>query len=286
MTFVTEAVSEKMGCCPTKIDPVADACQNIALTFSGRRSRSNNEVTALLLGCTGSGKSTFFKQMKLIHLGEFSEKERHRYCDQIVFSVVSSLYSLFQCDELTLGPIWVQYIPPTKKATKKAIFNKSPSQITEDERLLTQITELFQNDYGKNLLKSGNEDFFSLVDFASRIDEISKQAYMPTAEDILHVRTPTTCVSEIVFGYRNIQFKLIDVGGRRHERHKWISLVPDVNVIIFLVDISTYEKNSLETGITNTVMERPGIIQLHLLNKWLTNSTCSFILFLNKTDLF
>ena len=77
-----------MGCCPTKV--AADSSQDIQLPSAAEKSGSSKEIKVLLLGFAGSGKSTFFKQMKIIHLGGFQEKERQTYHGTILSSIAFS----------------------------------------------------------------------------------------------------------------------------------------------------------------------------------------------------
>lgn len=50
----------------------------------------------LLLGAGESGKSTILKQMKLIHQGSYSDKERENYKEIIYSNTVQSMHVSFQ----------------------------------------------------------------------------------------------------------------------------------------------------------------------------------------------
>ena len=58
-------------------------------TDDGRRSPSRSKM--LLLGAGESGKSTILKQMKLIHEGSYSDKERESYKEIIYSNTVQSM---------------------------------------------------------------------------------------------------------------------------------------------------------------------------------------------------
>jgi hypothetical protein len=58
--------------------------------------------------------------------------------------------------------------------------------------------------------------------YFGRVEEISKPDYVPTVQDILHSRSKTTGITEIEFEYENTKFRMVDVGGQRSERKKWI----------------------------------------------------------------
>lgn len=69
---------------------------------------------------------------------------------------------------------------------------------------------------------------------------------MPSEEDILRLRVRTTGIIEAPFqvslGGKTLSFKLIDVGGQRSERRKWIHCFEDVSTILFVVAISEYNQ--------------------------------------------
>lgn len=47
---------------------------------------------------------------------------------------------------------------------------------------------------------------------------ISAEGYIPTDQDILRVRKPTTSISEYSFAMEKVTIRMIDVGGQRTER--------------------------------------------------------------------
>ncbi|KAF6777386.1 hypothetical protein AHF37_03232 [Paragonimus kellicotti] len=97
--------------------------------------------------------------------------------------------------------------------------------------------------------------------FLDDLDRLGAKDYMPTEQDILRTRIKTTGIVEVHFQFKNMNFKLFDVGGQRSERKKWIHCFEDNRM---------QESLKLFDSICN--------------NKWFTDT--SIILFLNKKDLF
>ena len=119
--------------------------------------------------------------------------------------------------------------------------------------------------------------------FVSRIDAISKLTYRPTTEDILRARQRTVrkretlvtvksnplprshviCtlilhqvgVHEVSFKLKSLNVCIIDVGGQRNERRKWISHFDNVNGVCFVGSLGEYNQKLLEDGITNRMHE-------------------------------
>nr|6FUF_B Chain B, Guanine nucleotide-binding protein G(o) subunit alpha [Homo sapiens] len=87
-------------------------------------------------------------------------------------------------------------------------------------------------------------------------------------------RVKTTGIVETHFTFKNLHFRLFDVGGQRSERKKWIHCFEDVTAIIFCVDLSDYNR------MHESLMDFDSICN----NKFFIDT--SIILFLNKKDLF
>jgi hypothetical protein len=50
-----------------------------------------------------------------------------------------------------------------------------------------------------------------------------------------------------MFGSVHGKFRLVDVGGQKSERRKWLHCFDDVKVVLFIVDLSGYAKKADET---------------------------------------
>ena len=70
--------------------------------------------------------------------------------------------------------------------------------------------------------------------FLDALPRISKPDYVPTEQDVLRTRVTTTGITEVLFELKGLTFRVIDVGGQRSERKKWIHCFEDVNSIIFI----------------------------------------------------
>merc|ERR1712241_1457559 len=100
--------------------------------------------------------------------------------------------------------------------------------------------------------------------YLSDIDRIAEPNYLPTQQDILRVRVPTTGIIEYPFDLEEIRFRMVDVGGQRSERRKWIHCFENVTSIICLVALSEYDQILFESENENRLEEK--IMYSHLVD--------------------
>ncbi|KAL6046559.1 Guanine nucleotide-binding protein G(k) subunit alpha [Balamuthia mandrillaris] len=101
---------------------------------------------------------------------------------------------------------------------------------------------------------------------------------------MLRVRKKTTGVIETKFESGGLNFRMVDVGGQRNERKKWIHCFEFVTAVIFVVSLSEYDMVLEEAEDVNRMHESLNLFADIINNRWFINT--SIILFLNKKDLF
>ncbi|KAA1472821.1 G-protein alpha subunit [Dentipellis sp. KUC8613] len=123
--------------------------------------------------------------------------------------------------------------------------------------------------------------------FLDEVYRLAQPDYLPTTEDLLHVRLQTLGVTEhafdINFGGGHYNWLLYDVGGARGQRHAWVPYFDDATAIIFLAPISAFDQYLEEDPRTNRIDDSLQLFSAICTNKLLKNS--SLVLMLNKTDL-
>uniref|UniRef100_A0A3P8X659 Guanine nucleotide-binding protein G(o) subunit alpha-like n=2 Tax=Cynoglossus semilaevis TaxID=244447 RepID=A0A3P8X659_CYNSE len=120
--------------------------------------------------------------------------------------------------------------------------------------------------------------------YLDSLDRIGATDYQPTEQDILRTRVKTTGIVETHFTFKNLHFRLFDVGGQRSERKKWIHCFEDVTAIIFCVALSGYDQVLHEDETTNRMQESLKLFESICNNVWFKDT--AIVLFLNKNDLF
>jgi len=91
--------------------------------------------------------------------------------------------------------------------------------------------------------------------FFDNIDRISKETYKPNQDDILRAKLKTTGISEVKFVVNEVEFTLVDVGGQRAERRKWLHCFDGINGVIYLAALDEYNMTLQEDHNINRLDE-------------------------------
>lgn len=251
----------------------------------------------LLLGAGESGKSTIFKQIKLLFQTGFDERELQSYTSVIHANVYQTIKILHDgAKELALSEA------SSSKYGISAENKDIGEKLSEiggrldyprlNEELVQDILKIWKDPAIQETFARGNE--LQLPDcadyFMENLQRLSDTNYIPTKEDVLHARVRTTGVVEIQFSpvgenkKSGEVYRLFDVGGQRNERRKWIHLFEGVTAVIFCAAISEYDQTLYEDENKNRMMETKELFE------WVLKQKCfektSFMLFLNKFDIF
>jgi len=245
------------------------------------RKRISAEIKLLLLGAGESGKSTVAKQMKIIHLDGFSKAERESYKSIIASNTIGSMRVLIAaCRDMGFQ------LSPENKAPASRVSDSSVFKGELNPSLGNDIKHLWSDNSIKQTFLRSSE--FQLNDSAGyyfdNIDRIAQLDYVPTEQDLLRSRTKTTGIIETEFEVDKFRFRMVDVGGQRSERKKWMYCFQDVTAVIFCVALSEYDLKLYEDDTTNRMHESLKLFREICNTKWFLHT--AMILFLNKRDLF
>eukprot|EP01130_Rhizamoeba_saxonica_P001388 TRINITY_DN11248_c0_g1_i1.p1 TRINITY_DN11248_c0_g1~~TRINITY_DN11248_c0_g1_i1.p1 ORF type:complete len:340 (+),score=78.42 TRINITY_DN11248_c0_g1_i1:70-1089(+) len=240
---------------------------------------NRDKIKLLLLGAGQSGKTTFLKQLKLINLQGFTDEEKQEYIDVVYANVFYCIKTLIQkCREFGYE------IENNDIADEILTYDEAYDII--DETISRNIKMMFNEQAIQDTFKRSNE--FQLLDccqyYMDNLDEISKEGYLPSDQDILHSRSMTTGISRLEFECKGAPFEIVDVGGQRSERRKWLHCFNEVTAVIFLVGISEYDQMCQEDQSTNRMDESIYLWEQIINSRYFTE--VDIILFLNKEDLF
>lgn len=220
--------------------------------------RQRREIKLLLLGTSNSGKSTIVKQMKIIHSGGFNLEACKEYKPLIIYNAIDSLTRIIRA----LATLKIEFHNPDRAYDAVQLFAltgpaESKGEITPE--LLGVMKRLWADPGVQECFCRSNE--YHLEDnaayYLNDLERIAALDYIPTVEDILRSRDMTTGIVENKFTFKELTFKMVDVGGQRSERKKWIHCFEGVTAIIFCVELSGYDLKLYEDNQTVSVPSAP-----------------------------
>ncbi|XP_015704679.1 guanine nucleotide-binding protein subunit alpha-14 isoform X1 [Coturnix japonica] len=243
---------------------------------------ARRELKLLLLGTGESGKSTFIKQMRIIHGSGYTEEDRKGFTKLVYQNIFTAMQAMIRA----MDTLKIQYTSEENEECAQIIRRVEVDKVTVLERKQVEAIKNLWEDPGIQECYDRRREY-QLSDSAkyylTDIDRIAMPSFVPTQQDILRVRVPTTGIIEYPFDLENIIFRMVDVGGQRSERRKWIHCFESVTSIIFLVALSEYDQVLAECNSENRMKESKALFKTIITYPWFLNS--SVILFLNKKDL-
>ncbi|TFK28427.1 heterotrimeric G-protein alpha subunit, GPA2-like protein [Coprinopsis marcescibilis] len=247
------------------------------------KAKMANQVKVLLLGSGDSGKSTILKQMRLIHKVPFSASEIESYRQLVFENLTRGLGYLLDAMEdmdLRVEDEHEKYIEPILSARDIRDGEPYPMQYYEPLKIL------WNDPIVQKAWHRGNEAALpeNLSYFFSSLDRLFDPAYEPSEQDIIRCRARTIGITETTFVLRDHEMLMVDVGGQKSERRKWIHCFQDVTSILFLVSLSGFDQCLVEDKDANQMQDAMTIWDSICHSQWFKQT--SIILFLNKNDLF
>ncbi|XP_060652765.1 G protein alpha q subunit-like [Drosophila nasuta] len=247
------------------------------------RKKMNYVIKLLLLGTAGSGKTTFLKQMRIIHGDRFSDEKMLIYTKMVYQNIFMAMQSMIKAmEELEISYSDVENID---RAELISLIDCGTIETLKDPFL--SVIKCLWKDVGIQKCYSRRKEYY-LIDsaeyFLCEIERIEKPDYIPSEQDILRVRSATTGINQYNIEMDRFVLRLVDVSGQSSERRKWIHCFENVNIIIFLVAISEYDQNLFQSENVNKMEESKALFKNIVNSRWFEKS--EFVLFLNKIDQF
>ncbi|KAJ1109298.1 hypothetical protein NDU88_006660, partial [Pleurodeles waltl] len=276
----------RMGCTVSAEDKAAaERSKMIDKNLREDGEKAAREVKLLLLGAGESGKSTIVKQMKIIHEDGYSEDECQQYKAVVYSNTIQSIMAIIKA----MGNLKVDFGDAARADDARQLF--ALASTAEEQGImpddLSNVIRRLWADSGVQVCFNRSREYQlndSAAYYLNDLERIARADYIPTQQDVLRTRVKTTGIVETHFTFKDLHFKMFDVGGQRSERKKWIHCFEGVTAIIFCVALSAYDLVLAEDEEMNRMHESMKLFDSICNNKWFTDT--SIILFLNKKDLF
>ncbi|KAM4628987.1 guanine nucleotide-binding protein subunit alpha-14-like [Polymixia lowei] len=247
-----------------------------------QKKRERKEIKVLLLGTGESGKTTFIRQMRIIHGRGFSEEERKAFAKCIFQNIFTAIKAMTGA----MTTLKIPYSHPENEMYAKWVQDVETVQVSQLDRGYVDAIRRLWADSGIRVCY-GRRSEYQLLDsteyYMTNLDRIAAPDYIPTAQDVLRVRFPTTGIHDYSFNVKTITLRIVDVGGQKSERRKWIHCFENVTSLIFLASLSEYDQVLEERETDNRMLESLALFYTTIHSLWFLNT--SIILFLNKTDI-
>eukprot|EP00924_Labyrinthula_sp_SR-Ha-C_P005355 maker-scaffold_1-snap-gene-29.45-mRNA-1 protein AED:0.00 eAED:0.00 QI:143/1/1/1/1/1/2/108/380 len=241
-------------------------------------------LKVLMLGAGESGKSTLFRQLKVLFTEnkEFTPQELSHFSTAISANVISGAQSL-----ITEAEHYSQLKSTKGKTAAAAIKSWDPKKPVH-ENDVNILLDFWKDDTVQDIWEHNEQlqvpDSFSYYMEENNLKRLAQDGYKPTFNDILRVRIRTTGVVIQRVDIDGAQFELHDVGGQRNERRKWLHHFDQVTTVLFVAALSEYNQVLFEDYNYSRQQESLDIFKELLRNP--NFSKTPFLLFLNKDDLF
>jgi hypothetical protein len=213
--------------------------------------------------------------MKVLHKDGFSVQEVTKFQTVLQENCLNSMQRIVSLEEVKVSK--------KLKAEREKVLNAS-----ELKQCAQSIVALWADDGVKDAFTRRSELGIQVPSttpyFFENALRFAEDNFQPTSEDMFRAKLKTTGITEVTFELGGIEFTIVDVGGQRSERRKWLHCFDDVTSVIYLAALDEYDMKLEEDNSTNRLEE-----SLRLFSE-VTASTffkpTSWILFLNKSDLF
>jgi len=273
--------STPMGAiCGTEKDPTTKEIDKKTHELANELSST---VKVLLLGPGESGKSTIFKQLKIIQdNGGFSREEQLNYKNLVYINCVSQMRCMVEAAIALQHPFEKQasleHAQTLMKLTRETQWSVDMGKMIQALWADNGIQTLYQK-RGREYQLNDTADYFF-----NNIERYMDPSFVPTYDDILRVRVRSTGIEEAVFTFDKRTFRFVDVGGQRAERRKWVHCFDGVTAVLYCACLSSYDLPLREDPRQNRMAEALMLFQEIVNSDNFRNR--GIIFFLNKTDLF
>eukprot|EP01084_Bolivina_argentea_P011289 21102_1 len=265
------------------------ACCNTEVYEGDEAKSSKEEYKILFLGSGGCGKSTLIKQLRELYGEGLTAQDKKAAIHGIAAYVIETMKRLLDEDSFDIDSL------DSDEAANAAheILQLDPSdvntvltpEITAHIKLLwaqPSIKALFDETAKANL--NG-----TCAHFFDSMDRIASASFDPTHRDYLLQRRPTVGIIEQWIAktdYDGAKFLIVDVGGQKNERKKWIHQFENVNAMVYVISLSAYDEPLYEDETLNSLQDAISLFcdTMKSDSHWFKQS--SLFLVFNKVDLF
>jgi len=203
----------------------------------------DQDIKILTLGAGECGKSTIWRQLKLIYCGGFTEEERCAMKQVVKVNLISDIKELIEALKRSGQSVAAEL--------SNSIEAVSGLELNDDElipEIAEEISRIWKDPIMQVTYKEANS--IGIGDNASyfldKVTQIAEPDYLPSDEDLLKSRIRTTGIANLDFLINDLKTKLFDVGGQKGERARWQRCFKGVDFLLFVVSLSDFDQCMFE----------------------------------------
>lgn len=224
--------------------------------------------------------------MRIIHSSGFQEDERVQVKAVIYSNVVIAfrvLLEIMQDEKIEFAD---EKTKVYADVIEDAEADVDANQAFRDSRVKDAMMGMWKDNGVQQAVSKSHE--FALNDnlsfYFKSITRMFDPNWLPDDQDMLHARLRTTGITETLFELKELTFRMMDVGGQRSERKKWIHCFEGVQCLLFMAALSGYDQCLVEDVNANQMHEAFMLFESLVNGEWFKDKP--IILFLNKIDIF
>jgi len=232
------------------------------------------------VGISGSGKSTFAKQLKII-TDTLTPEEINNYKVILLKNIIIGIQELIKYSEK------LEFVIAPENRKHSRFFKELLVWETEWTSKIGERVQILWEDPAIQSTWNEIPNYqFQVPNLDFLLENVHRYVlphFVPTNEDILCARFRTTGTQLTKFVRQKYQWEIIDIGGQRPERLKWRDIIKSgVDCVIYFSALDEYNMLSVEEK-NKTKMQ----LSLEVFEEVVKDlKNICLILFLNKVDLF
>mmetsp|Transcript_6511 Transcript_6511/g.10026 ORF Transcript_6511/g.10026 Transcript_6511/m.10026 type:complete len:426 (+) Transcript_6511:42-1319(+) len=245
----------------------------------------------LLLGAGESGKSTILKQIKLINRWKPSEDDLEAIARGLKNNIVECMQNLAERSTDFKYNIEGKENDLRLRLLASKLEDEDVGEFFTVQRA-KEFKMLLETDAFKKTL-ARRDEFWLLESFdylAENMIRIAAEDFVPSEEDMVMARVRTTGIVKTQFDHKVaekpnvVTYEVVDVGGQRSERKKWLHCFDNVSAVLFVSNLAGYSKKLFEDQKMNRMKESLTLFE-EIMDKQVFQNIPVYLIF-NKKDLF
>jgi GTPase SAR1 family protein len=276
-----------MGCTAShdaSTSPESIQSKNVENYLYESKIESLLDFKILLLGAGESGKSTVVKQLKVLHKVQMDDVELQSYAINIHKNTLQCMQVLLDAQNNLSISLDDPEAQRRAEIVKSFVFGADHKRVPVD--IAEHIDFLWKDPSIQKVWGRRSEYWFldATPYYIDNLHRFMEEGYSPSEEDIIMTRVRTTGIAQTDLDEGNVHFRVVDVGGQRNERKKWIHCFDDVKALLFVVNLAGYDQVMFEDPTMNRMKESLNLFSQICNNPVFANTP--IFLCLNKKDIF